>query len=71
MFVHRGLLDFSPITGSFEANPPFSEELMEAMVDHFEVNKFWKLHSIFRLHLRLTVDAYKRHDQWQPTVIVK
>ena len=25
------------MAGSFEANPPFSEELMEAMVNHFEV----------------------------------
>lgn len=24
------------MTGSFEANPPYSEELMEAMVNHFE-----------------------------------
>ncbi|XP_064599168.1 mRNA (2'-O-methyladenosine-N(6)-)-methyltransferase-like [Liolophura sinensis] len=36
-FGSRGpILDFHPISGSFEANPPFSEELMEAMVDHFE-----------------------------------
>lgn len=34
---HRLLLDFHPVAGSFEANPPFSEELMDAMVDHFEV----------------------------------
>lgn len=34
---NRLLLDFHPISGSFEANPPFSEELMDAMVDHFEV----------------------------------
>ena len=33
------IFDFHPISGSFEANPPFCEELMEAMVDHFEVNK--------------------------------
>lgn len=31
------LLEFHPLSGSFEANPPFCEELMEAMVDHFEV----------------------------------
>lgn len=30
-------LDFFPISGSFEANPPFCEELMDAMVSHFEV----------------------------------
>nr|KAG5712235.1 hypothetical protein BaRGS_014585 [Batillaria attramentaria] len=30
------ILDFHPTSGSFEANPPFCEELMEAMVDHFE-----------------------------------
>ncbi|ESN95484.1 hypothetical protein HELRODRAFT_102536 [Helobdella robusta] len=36
-FGSRGsILDFYPISGSFEANPPFNEELMEAMVDHFE-----------------------------------
>lgn len=29
-------LDFHPVSGSFEANPPFCEELMEAMVDHME-----------------------------------
>ena len=37
VYVCSPLLDFSPVTGSFEANPPFCEELMEAMVDHFEV----------------------------------
>ncbi|XP_022104305.1 phosphorylated CTD-interacting factor 1-like [Acanthaster planci] len=36
-FGSRGpLLDFHPVSGSFEANPPFGEELMEAMVAHFE-----------------------------------
>ncbi|XP_013402356.1 phosphorylated CTD-interacting factor 1-like [Lingula anatina] len=36
-FGSRGpILDFHPVSGSFEANPPFCEELMEAMVDHFE-----------------------------------
>ncbi|XP_002730979.1 mRNA (2'-O-methyladenosine-N(6)-)-methyltransferase [Saccoglossus kowalevskii] len=36
-FGSRGpVLDFYPVSGSFEANPPFGEELMEAMVDHFE-----------------------------------
>ncbi|KAL5022155.1 hypothetical protein ScPMuIL_001310 [Solemya velum] len=36
-FGSRGpVLDFHPLCGSFEANPPFCEELMEAMVDHFE-----------------------------------
>lgn len=34
---YRPVLNFKPVSGSFEANPPFSEELMEAMVDHFEV----------------------------------
>ncbi|KAG8446528.1 hypothetical protein GDO86_014111 [Hymenochirus boettgeri] len=29
-------LSFFPVSGSFEANPPFSEELMDAMVTHFE-----------------------------------
>ena len=35
--LFRPILDFNPLSGSFEANPPFCEELMEAMVDHFEV----------------------------------
>uniref|UniRef100_A0A8D3A0Y4 mRNA (2'-O-methyladenosine-N(6)-)-methyltransferase n=1 Tax=Scophthalmus maximus TaxID=52904 RepID=A0A8D3A0Y4_SCOMX len=36
-FGSRGhFLAFSPVSGSFEANPPFCEELMEAMVKHFE-----------------------------------
>ncbi|CAK8697187.1 unnamed protein product [Clavelina lepadiformis] len=30
------ILQFFPVRGSFEANAPFVEELMEAMVDHFE-----------------------------------
>lgn len=29
-------MDFKAVSGSFEANPPFCEELMEAMVNHFE-----------------------------------
>lgn len=32
----RSILDFKPIAGSFEAHPPFCEELMEAVVAHFE-----------------------------------
>ena len=36
-YIFRPILKFHPISGSFEANPPFCEELMEAMVDHFEV----------------------------------
>ncbi|XP_058802747.1 mRNA (2'-O-methyladenosine-N(6)-)-methyltransferase [Phymastichus coffea] len=36
-FGSRGpFLDFRPISGSFQANPPYCEELMEAMVNHFE-----------------------------------
>ncbi|XP_066558286.1 mRNA (2'-O-methyladenosine-N(6)-)-methyltransferase [Amia ocellicauda] len=36
-FGSRGpFLNFSPVSGSFEANPPFCEELMDAMVTHFE-----------------------------------
>lgn len=36
-FGSRGhILKFYPVNGSFEANPPFCEELMEAVVDHFE-----------------------------------
>lgn len=30
------ILQFFPVKGSFEANAPFAEELMEAMVGHFE-----------------------------------
>ena len=33
----RPFLNFSPASGLFEANPPFCEELMDAMVTHFEV----------------------------------
>lgn len=33
----RPCLNFAPMSGSFEANPPFCEELMDAMVSHFEV----------------------------------
>ena len=32
----RPILEFKPVSGSFEANPPFCEELMESMVTHFE-----------------------------------
>ena len=36
-FGSRGpILDFKPHCGSFEANPPFCEELMDAVVTHFE-----------------------------------
>nr|XP_040059067.1 mRNA (2'-O-methyladenosine-N(6)-)-methyltransferase [Gasterosteus aculeatus aculeatus]XP_040059068.1 mRNA (2'-O-methyladenosine-N(6)-)-methyltransferase [Gasterosteus aculeatus aculeatus] len=36
-FGSRGpFLSFRPVSGSFEANPPFCEELMDAMVAHFE-----------------------------------
>lgn len=36
-FGSRGpILEMKAVSGSFEANPPFSEELMEAMVNHFE-----------------------------------
>ncbi|XP_039251610.2 mRNA (2'-O-methyladenosine-N(6)-)-methyltransferase-like isoform X1 [Styela clava] len=30
------VLQFFPVSGSFEANAPFAEELMESMVDHFD-----------------------------------
>lgn len=36
--VCRPFLSFCPVSGSFEANPPFCEELMDAMVTHFEVS---------------------------------
>ena len=32
----RPFLDFKPQCGSFEANPPFSEELLDATITHFE-----------------------------------
>ncbi|XP_053309734.1 mRNA (2'-O-methyladenosine-N(6)-)-methyltransferase [Spea bombifrons] len=36
-FGSRGpCLSFFPVSGSFEANPPFCEELLDAMVTHFE-----------------------------------
>ncbi|XP_054164741.1 mRNA (2'-O-methyladenosine-N(6)-)-methyltransferase-like [Oppia nitens] len=36
-FGSRGsILNFYPVCGSFEVNPPFCEELMESTVDHFE-----------------------------------
>uniref|UniRef100_UPI00398F8637 mRNA (2'-O-methyladenosine-N(6)-)-methyltransferase isoform X2 n=2 Tax=Pristiophorus japonicus TaxID=55135 RepID=UPI00398F8637 len=36
-FGSRGsFLTFSPVSGSFEANPPFGEELMDTMVTHME-----------------------------------
>ena len=36
-FGSRGpILDFNPLCGSFEANPPFCEELMDATIAHFE-----------------------------------
>lgn len=35
--LYRPFLTFTPVSGSFEANPPFCEEFMDAMVTHFEV----------------------------------
>jgi len=36
-FGSRGpIMDFKPLCGSFEANPPFCEELMDGMISHFE-----------------------------------
>ncbi|GFR12269.1 mRNA [Trichonephila clavata] len=36
-FGSRGpFLNFYPVSGSFEANPPYCEELLEASVNHFE-----------------------------------
>ncbi|XP_056292666.1 mRNA (2'-O-methyladenosine-N(6)-)-methyltransferase isoform X6 [Pseudoliparis swirei] len=36
-FGSRGpFLSFCPVSGSFEANPPFCEELMDTMVTHFQ-----------------------------------
>ena len=34
--IFRPVLEFKPVSGSFEANPPFCEELMDSMVTHFE-----------------------------------
>ena len=33
---HRSILEFRPHCGSFEANPPFCEELMDATIVHIE-----------------------------------
>lgn len=36
-FGSRGtFLDYKPLTGSFQMNPPFSEELMDAAITHVE-----------------------------------
>lgn len=35
-FDFRPFLQLKAVSGSFEANPPFSEELMEASVNHME-----------------------------------
>ena len=51
--VPRPCLDFSPLSGSFEANPPFCEELMDAMVSHFEVGMLplgWGVASKIAIH---------------------
>ena len=32
----RPILELKPLCGSFEANPPFCEELMDATISHFE-----------------------------------
>lgn len=34
--LFRPILEFRPHCGSFEANPPFCEELMDATIVHFE-----------------------------------
>lgn len=36
IYYFRPILELKATSGSFEANPPFSEELMDAMVSHFE-----------------------------------
>ena len=36
LYFFRNILDFKPQCGSFEANPPFCEELMDATITHFE-----------------------------------
>lgn len=36
MIDNRPILELKPVSGSFEANPPFCEELMDSMVTHFE-----------------------------------
>ena len=36
IFVYRSILEFRPHCGSFEANPPFCEELMDATIVHIE-----------------------------------
>ena len=37
------------MSGSFEANPPFCEELMESMVDHFEVSQSYHTNLVLEL----------------------
>lgn len=63
-FALRPFLSFSPVSGSFEANPPFCEEFMDAMVTHFEVRDifneipdvcfvctvYWNLICLFAFH---------------------
>ena len=36
IFFFRSILEFRPHCGSFEANPPFCEELMDATIVHIE-----------------------------------
>jgi hypothetical protein len=51
----RTLLNFHPLSGSFEANPPFCEELMESMVDHFEVHSVDKYQHINAITMHLLI----------------
>ena len=53
----RPLLDFHPLAGSFEANPPFCEELMVAMVDHFEVCRKLFILSFHLLNIDFLVEC--------------
>lgn len=36
MFLFSPFLQLKAVSGSFEAHPPYSEELMESSVDHME-----------------------------------
>ena len=38
VFNFRPIHNFFPVSGSFEANPPYCEELLESSIAHFEVS---------------------------------
>lgn len=36
LFCYRPFLEFKPVSGSFQVNPPFCEELIDATLQHIE-----------------------------------